>query len=270
MNQPSDEPRHGRPESGRARRGRAPLQLVESRVGGSLGVFQGARAVDLEVGVGPLLRDRQLRLDPRPRRALVEPVARAQPRELLLRGAVHDQQAVEAQVHAALDQERRVGHQHASRPRAREARGPAGLGRAHARVHDAIEALPRRGVVEHQRAERRPVERAGRVQHGVAEGGPDLRERLAAGRGDRARDGVEVERAATALGQPAQHERLAARDPARESHPQHARPQLAAAAARTVFAINIAIVSGPTPPGTGVSAPATADTCGACTSPTST
>ena len=40
-------------------------------------------------------------------------------------------------------------------------------------------------------------------------------------------------------------------------------------AALTVLAISIAIVSGPTPPGTGVSAPATAATSG-CTSPTST
>ena len=43
----------------------------------------------------------------------------------------------------------------------------------------------------------------------------------------------------------------------------------AAAAAFTVFAISIAIVSGPTPPGTGVSAPATSATDGSCTSPTS-
>ena len=39
-------------------------------------------------------------------------------------------------------------------------------------------------------------------------------------------------------------------------------------AARTVFAISIAMVSGPTPPGTGVMAPATSATSG-CTSPTS-
>src|SRR5258706_12039281 len=38
-------------------------------------------------------------------------------------------------------------------------------------------------------------------------------------------------------------------------------------AARTVFLSSIAIVSGPTPPGTGVSAPATSATFG-CTSPT--
>jgi hypothetical protein len=40
-------------------------------------------------------------------------------------------------------------------------------------------------------------------------------------------------------------------------------------AALTVFAISIAIVSGPTPPGTGVKAPAFSATSG-CTSPTST
>ena len=49
----------------------------------------------------------------------------------------------------------------------------------------------------------------------------------------------------------------------------HVAQRARSSAAFTVFAISIAIVSGPTPPGTGVSAPAVAATSG-CTSPTST
>jgi len=79
-------------------------------------------------------------------------------------------------------------------------------------------------------------------------------------------NGVEVQRSQSGRGEPAQDVRLPAGDSAGEADPQDARRP----AAFTVFFMSIAIVSGPTPPGTGVSAPATSRTDGACTSPTRT
>ena len=74
------------------------------------------------------------------------------------------------------------------------------------------------------------------------------------------------------LGDPPQDVGLAARNATGQAHPQQGLPRYsgtAAAAARTVFFSSSAIVSGPTPPGTGVRADATSRTDGACTSPTS-
>jgi len=98
-----------------------------------------------------------------------------------------------------------------------------------------------------------------------AAGGPIARKRLEA----ELRGLVEVERPAAAGRQPLAHLRLAGRDAAGEADAQQGSPQSAFKAARTVFAISISIVKGPTPPGTGVSAAATAATSTACTSPTS-
>jgi hypothetical protein len=64
-------------------------------------------------------------------------------------------------------------------------------------VHDRVQPLARGCVLEHQRAERRAVERAA-LQHPGAEGRRDLGERGAAGRDDVARGLVEVERRAAA------------------------------------------------------------------------
>ena len=65
---------------------------------------------------------------------------------------------------------------------------------------------------------------------------------------------------------------LAGRDAARQRNPANhiaAFPVARSSAAVTVLRRTMATVSGPTPPGTGVSAPATSSTSG-CTSPTST
>ena len=214
---------------------------------------------------GPLLGGGHLRVDPRLRGTLVEAVARAESRELHGGLAVHDHQPIEAQVCAGLDEERRIGHQHGAR---RLCRRPAPLQLAHARVHDRVEPHARLGVGEHQRGESGTVERA-ILQHRIAEGRHDLDERLAARRRRVACGLVEVERPAAACREPPEHLRLSGRDAAGEADAEQGSPQGAFSAARTVFAISIAIVRGPTPPGTGVSAPATADTSLACTSPTS-
>src|SRR5579872_1725995 len=61
------------------------------------------------------------------------------------------------------------------------------------------------------------------------------------------------------------HETFAARQPPCQPYSQHK----CCSAAVTVFAISIAIVSGPTPPGTGVYAPASSSAASRSTSPTS-
>ncbi len=194
-------------------------------VGPRLGVGHRARRVDLEVREEPLLRHGHLRRDARPRRRLVEPVARPQPRELLRRVAVHHDDPVEAQVGARLDDQRGVGHGHRG-ARCRPRRGPGRLGGAHARVHDRVEPRARRGVGEDDRAEGRPVEGAVRAEDPSAEGLGDRGEGGLARRHDVARDLVEVEGREAARGEPAQHVRLAARDAAGQPDPEHAAPRL--------------------------------------------
>ena len=103
----------------------------------------------------------------------------------------------------------------------------------------------------------------------VLVGGPAGRDHLVGHR-------VEVERPESGRGQMSPHARLAAGDAAGEADPQHrasaaGRGGAAAAcsAEDTVLLMSMAMVSGPTPPGTGVSAPARSRTEGAWTSPTS-
>src|SRR5690606_22346494 len=100
--------------------------------------------------------------------------------------------------------------------------------------------------------------------HGVAESpghGPGTRrsrrERLA-------REHVGVDGGNPARGQRAGDMALAGREAPGQRDPDHA---ALVSAAVTVFTSSWAMVRGPTPPGTGVSAPATSATAG-CTSPT--
>src|SRR5215471_21592545 len=64
------------------------------------------------------------------------------------------------------------------------------------------------------------------------------------------------------------HYRFSAGQSAGESYPQHLQNPRLRRHAFTVFTISMAMVNGPTPPGTGVIAPATSATCGS-TSPIS-
>ena len=82
---------------------------------------------------------------------------------------------------------------------------------------------------------------------------------------------VGVENLTIPIAQQGRHRRLPRGDPAGESDAQHQGWDLTAAGARaprrslaalTVLLISMAMVSGPTPPGTGVYAPATSTTSG--------
>ena len=63
---------------------------------------------------------------------------------------------------------------------------------------------------------------------------------------------VGLDEMAAELGQRFAHEALAAREPAGESDFQHERSEPRVPRPRTVLTISMAMVSGPTPPGTGV------------------
>ena len=151
--------RPGPPARGRAAAPRA-AQLTRERGGSLLGLRGVARAVDEGVREAPLLGDRHLGLDPRPRRGLGEPVAVHQPLELLLGAAVHHDQPLEAQVRARLHEQRRVADEHARAPRLERGGAPSALPRARAGARARRAGRAGRRVREHERAERAPVERA--------------------------------------------------------------------------------------------------------------
>ncbi len=241
-------------------------ELRGQRVRGAIRVVDRTRRVHLEVGESALLGERHLRLDARQGGPLVETVPGAEATQLLAGVAVHDHEPVEPKVHPGLDEESGVGHQHRRSPPG-EVRGPTGLLGAHAGVDDGVQPRAGRGVREHHRRERDAVQRAVGAHDPGAEDLRDLAEGGAARRGHVPRDGVQVERVEAVAGEPPQDVGLAAGDAAGQADPQQALRRRRAAA-RTVFESSIAMVSGPTPPGTGVSAPATGTTDGACTSPT--
>src|SRR5207249_5544293 len=251
-------------------------------------VREAARRDHLEVREPPLLADRHLGGPARLGRRGIEAVALAQPPLLQLGGTVDDDHAVEPEMDAGSDEQRGIRDEHRSRAAVGGPRPPRLL-LAHAWMDERVQARARAGIDEDEIAEPFPVDgpvgaedrRAERAHHVVVGG--------AAGRHHVAGDGVEVQRLEARRGEPAQDVRLPTGDAAGEAHPQDARPSLRSRgmnprsllsqggyspprtpAARTVFFMSIAIVSGPTPPGTGVSAPATSRTDGACTSPTST
>src|SRR5580704_14355398 len=152
-------------------------------------------------------------------------------------------------------------------------------------MHDGVQASEALRIGKHDGAEFFPVYQALRREdagakftHHFIVGGP-------AGLAHLVRDFIGLKHATTELAQHRNHRGLPGGNSSGEADAQH--QGLAAAApvllpdvprppparrrraARTVLLISMAIVSGPTPPGTGVIAPATSAAAG-CTSPTST
>src|SRR5450432_1202069 len=74
---------------------------------------------------------------------------------------------------------------------------------------------------------------------------------------------VRLNQVATQIAQGVSGERFAARETPRESYAEHR----CRSAALTVLAMSMAMVNGPTPPGTGVYAPANSRTASGSTSP---
>lgn len=149
----------------------------------------------------------------------------------------------------------------------------------HDRVNEGVQLLRFLGVGEGERGELLPIDLAIR-QENARTVRPHDRFVASFTRAVEPRDdGVGVDRDAAEAGQHAHDGRLPAGDAAGEANAQHRasardgigghHPRLRFAAS-TVFFISIAIVIGPTPPGTGVIHDATSRTRAKSTSPTST
>ena len=136
----------------------------------------------------------------------------------------------------------------------------------YAGMHDGVQPCARRRVREDDVPEPLPVQAAVLGQDPGTESRHHVAVGRAARRHDLVRDPVQVEGGEAGRGQPPEDARLPAGDPPGQADPQG---QARSPAAFTVFFMRSAMVRGPTPPGTGVSAPATSRTEGACTSPTS-
>src|SRR5688572_16244223 len=139
-------------------------------------------------------------------------------------------------------------------------------------MNDGLQLPACRGFSEHLLGDHFSVDAAVRSQKRPAEQGRDGSGRRRALSERLVHDIVGVDGGNASVLQSRKHVTLAGGDSARQCDPQHDayRPQARRSSAATiVFAMSIAIVSGPTPPGTGVSAPAISATSG-CTSPTST
>ena len=198
--------------------------------------------------------------------ASVIPSRAAQAPELLRGLAVDDHQPVEPEVHAGLHEQGGVRHQHGVRARRAQSRASSARTRG---CTIAFKARPRRRVREHD-ARRAPCGRWRRPRRGCR--GPNAATTS---------DGRRPPGAITSCATPSRSRVQKPGAASRRRHPRlpQAMPPVSPTlsmqrprrphAAATVLLRSMAMVSGPTPPGTGVSAPATSRTEGACTSPTS-
>ncbi len=126
-------------------------------------------------------------------------------------------------------------------------------------MDDRFEIAPGAGVAEDHCAEFPAIDLAVGADDVAAEAALDGLRGRGAGRHDRVGEQVCVNRRDVARREGREDVALARRDAARQRDTDHgARPS----AAVTVFLSSSAIVSGPTPPGTGVMAPATCSTAG--------
>src|SRR5918995_87560 len=225
------------------------------------------------IGAPGLLRQGKLRLDSLARILEREAVARSQPPNLLRWSARGDHHRVEIRVASRFVQQGDVGHCKGHR---RKRGKPCLDGLIHRGMHDGLQIPARFLVTEDNAAERLPVDAAVRRADGRAKSFQDARGARCARCDRRVREGVGVDGGNTVVGEPPPNPRLPRRDPAGErdrAHPARQARDMAgllasrASAATSVLLRSSAIVSGPTPPGTGVSAPATAETPG-WTSPT--
>src|SRR6266852_568284 len=250
--------------------------------------FQRARAVNLVVGHAAFLIELHLRADSA-EGLLPRHPAGQQALHLLLRLTPGDHQAVETLVVAGFDQQRRLHDHHRARLSARQLGELAIQGVHDAGMDDAVQAFEPGGVGEDDRGELGAVNAAVGGAHLATKLFEDLVVSGLAGLNQAARERVGIEYAAAELAHHCGHGALAAGNPSGEADVQHQRLATFSAAVRatgrdapparlvafplrrraalTVLLISMAMVSGPTPPGTGVIAPATPATSG-WTSPT--
>ena len=143
----------------------------------------------------------------------------------------------------------------------REIREPLADAAVDLGVDDGFEIGAGDAIAEDQPAEGRTIERAIGAQVGGTEAIDDARQSSRAGGDGVAGELVGIDDRGTEGSKPGEAIRLPRRDAAGQGCPPHGHMAARrAAAALTVLRSRTAIVSGPTPPGTGVSAPATSAT----------
>jgi hypothetical protein len=140
-----------------------------------------------------------------------------------------------------------------------QSREPARDGVVHRRVHDGLECVARLRIAEDDRTERAAIDAAVRIHDTGAETGHHSRRTRAFRRERLVCQPIGIDRRNTTRRQPAQDVALSGSDAAGQRDADHG---VRFSAAVTVLRRSKAIVSGPTPPGTGVTAPATATTPG--------
>ena len=160
----------------------------------------------------------RLRRDPRPGVGLGQPTRGHQPGHPGRLVGVHHHDEVVGRAEVLLDQQRHVVHDDRLGGRLRDELGGPG---PHERVGDLLEVGTGPGVAEHQRTERRPVQRTVGGEHLRPEAPPHLGEAGGAGRHDLTRDAVGVDDDRAELAQPGRDGGLARADAPGETDLQH-------------------------------------------------
>ncbi len=245
-------------------------------------VLDGARAIDHFIRHPPLFVDGHLRRDPLPRLLDRQPPSNpllCQTSNLLLRGTPSDHQAIQLLVKSSFNQQSGLHHRDGVRIASFDGGELANLLCKNWRVHNGVQTREALWISEHDGAKLRPVDEIIRREDAASKFANHCVVSFASGLDHPVRDLVRFEDVAAEFAKHRDHRGLPSGDPSGQADAQHqglaaATPALRATAsvgiapalrrpaAFTVLLISMAIVSGPTPPGTGVIAPATSATAG--------
>src|ERR1035441_1528156 len=232
------------------------------------GVLFFPRRVYDEIGILSFLFERHLPAQPRHHIALPGAFPPHRPLHLLIFPASHQYDSIITLVASRLDQDGRFHHRDSPRLARPELRHQLVFPANYCRMHQAVQPLQPLRRSEHQRRQRAPLDSPLSVQDLAPKFPHHLRVCFSARIERRVSQLIRLNQEATARRQRLAHEGLAASQSPREANLQHIPGRRSAAA--TVLAISMAMVSGPTPPGTGVYAPPISATACRWTSPAST
>jgi len=217
--------------------------------------------VDDVIPARNLVLDRPLGRDPRARVGIGEAIACYEPSNLLLRIAGADDHFVEVVFVTSFEEKRDIRNREARV--GREIDSPFPYPAVHVGVDDCFEVGTRETIGEDDARERGAIERAVIAENRRAKPRDDGREASRTRRDGIARQAIRIDNRDARRGKLRRAVGLSCRYPAGQCGEHHDQPLPSrAVAAETVFLSSMAIVSGPTPPGTGVSAPATSATPG--------
>lgn len=198
---------------------------MSKAAGGRAEVVEGAVVAEEPGGCGLFVCERHLRCEPLFDLVWREAIACCDSGPLQGRGAGNDEEAIEAAVGTALDEQR--GGIDDERGAGREGCGDGLLaGCCDAGMEDGVEPSACLRVCEDEGAERSAVEGARWQEKVWAEGSDDLAEAFATGRNDGASELVGVDDGCAALGQNSLDGALAAGDASRQSDESRRRVDL--------------------------------------------